>query len=750
MKAIMPLKRTLLYLICLGSLLFSAPVSSQQAPKNATTKQEVTKPPLSWDTYSDTWVATDALGRSLPDHAQVGSPRKDRTIGLFYFLWLGAHTTGGPYDITKILQQDPLAMQKPNSPLWGPMIAMHHWGESIFGYYQAEDTYVLRKHAQMLADAGVDMLIFDVTNQFTYPTAYHALLKVFSEIRSAGGKTPQIAFLCPFGDPAKVVKNLYADLYEKGLYREHWFQWEGKPLLLADPYLLANGEGITEQNTPAPLLPNQTLGQSFHAQKPFEAIGGRFPTWATQGSALTLSLYSAAVGGKRIAQQRFENVSDNAWLSLSLATPLPTGDYYLEASHSKGRVGWWSHSQDVYSGGKAFANGSPTLGDRTLQIVELGGLDARIRKFFTFRKPQPDYFKGPTAPNMWSWLEVSPQHVFRNAKGEKEQVSVGAAQNAIGSRLGTLSEPGARGRNFHKGANDTRPNAVLYGYNAMEQWEHALKADPKFIFVTGWNEWTAARYDEFLGVKRPVIFVDTFNQENSRDIEPMRGGHADNYYYQMIANIRRYKGVRQAPLASPSKTIHLSGSFHQWDSVQPEFRDDIGDTVHRNHPAYNNFAQYVNTTGRNDFTLLKVTTDATHLYFYARTNSPITPHTDPHWMTLYLNTDGDPNTGWQGYDFVVNRHPINTSTTVMEAVDKAGNWRHKAEIRYRVQGNEMMLAIRRQDLQLKAIAKPILLHFKWSDNFQKEGDPLEFTLNGDSAPNARFNYRYFQKAQKQR
>lgn len=707
-------------------------------------------PPPKWDTYADTWSATDALGRALPTYEQVGTPRKDRTVGLFYFLWLGAHTTGGPYDISKILKQEPLAMQNPTSPLWGPMIAMHHWGESIFGYYQAEDPFVLRKHAQMISDADVDVLIFDVTNQFTYPTAYHALLKVFSEVRAAGGKAPQIAFLCPFGDPAKVVKTLYADLYDKGLYSDLWFRWEGKPLILADPYLLAVGEGNLVQDTPVPLLPNQKIGQSFLAKKPFEAVGGRFPNWATQGAALTLSLFAEGAGGKRVATQRFENTSDNAWLSLTLKTPLPAGNYYLEASDAKGRVGWWSHSQDVYPNGQAYLNGSPTMGDRTLQIVEMGGEEAQIRNFFTFRKPQPDYFAGQTSAKMWSWLEVSPQHVFRNAKGEKEQMSVGAAQNAIGSRLGTLSEPGARGRNYHNGANDTRPNAVLYGYNAAEQWEHALKEDPKFIFVTGWNEWTAARYDEFLGIKRPVMFVDTFNQENSRDIEPMRGGHADNYYYQMVSYIRRYKGVRKPPSASLPKTIRLEGNFHQWDDVQPEYRDDIGDTIHRDYPGYNKFTQYVNKTGRNDLVLLKVTADSTNVYFYARTKDPVTPHTDPHWMTLYIDTDSDPKTGWLGYDFAVNRHTLNSTTTLLEASNRAGNWRYKAETHYRAIGNEIMFSIRRRDLDLENLRKPIRLHFKWADNYQQEDDPMEFTLNGDSAPNGCFNYLFFQKAQQQR
>ena len=45
----------------------------------------------------------------------------------------------------------------------------------------------------------------------------------------------------------------------------------------------------------------------------------------------------------------------------------------------------------------------------------------------------------------------------------------------------------------------------------------------------------------------PVTFVDEFDAEFSRDIEPMKGGHGDNYYYQMIAGIRRFKGVRPIP-----------------------------------------------------------------------------------------------------------------------------------------------------------------------------------------------------------
>ena len=101
------------------------------------------------DVMSDTWVGTDALGREVPGHAECGPPRADRQVGMFYFLWLGEHAGGkGPFDVSRILAQDRGALQDADNPLWGQMHAFHHWGEPLFGYYQTDDAYVLRKHAQ--------------------------------------------------------------------------------------------------------------------------------------------------------------------------------------------------------------------------------------------------------------------------------------------------------------------------------------------------------------------------------------------------------------------------------------------------------------------------------------------------------------------------------------------------------------------------------------------------------------------------
>ena len=120
---------------------------------------------------------------------------------------------------------------------------------------------------------------------------------------------------------------------------------------------------------------------------------------------------------------------------------------------------------------------------KPLILADPQKVDPALLQFFTFRRPQPSYFVGPTGPNMWSWLEVHPQHVFRNDRGEKEQMSVGVAQNAVEGKLAVLSNPRSQGRSYHNGNWDTSPDAVLYGYNVAEQWEHALKEDPRFLSV---------------------------------------------------------------------------------------------------------------------------------------------------------------------------------------------------------------------------------------------------------------------------
>ena len=349
----------------LRAALLGAPlwIASGHLPSKSTSR-------FDWDVYSDTWVAVDGLGRELPTNEQVGPPRQGKTLGMFYFLTF-EHSGEGPFDNSKILAEHPEALNDVHNSAWGPLNSSHHWGQPLFDYYASDDPWVLRKHAQMLATAGVDVVVFDNSNVVTYDKARNALCDAWEDIRKHGGKTPQIAFLCPFGNPdgigSQTLSEIYDTLYEPGLYSDLWFRWEGKPLILADSSY-ASVEGMTgTSHRPDELTSGATLGQTFTTDRPFTAAGGEFPTWSTTDSGMTLSLYSKGPDGQLLAQKTFDKVRDNATLLVTSDQVLPPGGYYLEMSKPSGHIGWWGYSGHMKSG--AFLSGKAVSGERVVHVL---------------------------------------------------------------------------------------------------------------------------------------------------------------------------------------------------------------------------------------------------------------------------------------------------------------------------------------------------------------------------------------------
>ena len=552
------------------------------------------------DLFSDTWVATDALGRQLPGYEECGAVRENRTVGIFYFLWLGQHGTGGPFDITELLAENP------NDPKLGPPGAFHHWGRAELGYYLSDSEYVIRKHAFMLSDAGIDTLIFDVTNAFTYSKVYSKFCEVYRQLREAGHRTPQICFLT-HSRPQQTIETLYRDFYAKGLYRELWFYWKGKPLILGEP------EDLAEE-----------IRSLFTIRK----------CWA------------------------------------------------------------WTHGEDT-----------------------------------------------------WQWLDHSlDRYGWHESPDRPEQLSVSVAQHPV-SNIGRSHQAGEQPAPNRYGLTGKEHLGLYFA----EQWERALKIDPEFVFVTGWNEWVAQRFIQQEG-KAPgkltgqtlgagdTYFVDAYTQEYNRDIEPMEAGYSDNYYYQMISYIRRYKGVRRRQRAGSDYSIQIDGRFDDWKDVSPEFRDTIGDTKHRDEHGWGNAGKYVDKTGRNDFVTLKVARDRQNIYFYAKTAAPITSWEDPNWMLLFIDADRNSKTGPNGYDYRINGNVTSDVQTSVEYYDRQKGWTQKSAIRYRTVQNQIEVEVPRTILVL--IDEKLSFDFHWADNIQKDDAIIEFAISGDSAPNRRFNYRF--------
>jgi hypothetical protein len=349
----------------------------------------------------------------------------------------------------------------------------------------------------------------------------------------------------------------------------------------------------------------------------------------------------------------------------------------------------------------------------------------------------------------------NPDSLVSTHRGQKEEVVVTPAQHAattIGKSWTRITEePQLNEYDLPDsayvpwlGKNVAHPED--YGIYFQQRWDEALKVDPQFLYLNDWNEWTAGKYEPkdngtfpFMHRKSPYFFVDQYNAEFNRTIQPMKDGYTDNYYMQMAENIRRYKGVRQIPVQKGFRKISVDGSFNDWDTISVEYRDAVGDVVHRDYNGYGGL-HYTNNSGRNDIITSKVAVDRGNIYFYVETNNLLTSHMDSNWMLLLIDADNNPNTGWYGYDFIVNKNIVDDKTTELMSYDAGSqNWVKVANLHYAYKGKKLELAIPRTSLGLNK--KQFTFDFHWSDNPADLKDPVSLCINGDSAPDRRFNYR---------
>jgi hypothetical protein len=134
--------------------------------------------------------------------------------------------------------------------------------------------------------------------------------------------------------------------------------------------------------------------------------------------------------------------------------------------------------------------------------------------------------------------------------------------------------------------------------------------------------------------------------------------------------------------------------------------------------------------------------DAGNAFFYAETDKALTPSSGGNWMLLLIDADADPATGWHGYDFLVNKHIVDDKITTVMAYDpknKINPWVEKARLPYKYKGNMIELAIPRKILGLGG--NRLTFDYKWCDNPAELKDPISLCVDGDAAPNRRFNYR---------
>ena len=249
----------------------------------ASGEEEFTKSQLS---------STFDAGKVSPASVKKGG----KYVGMFYFMWLG-QDWGNIYDISKLLEEsdDPYDF---TNKLWAlpgktgydasasPINAFHYFEEPLYGYYASWDTWVIRKHLQLLSFAGIDFLYLDFTNANMsgknpvnlYPKATYALLDTILEMQAEGYDVPQIVpMMCNNTQSTQTIMNVvewvynnyYA--YENFKYKSCWFTADpvrnpsGKPLIASYAF---------DKN----LLSDKTIGDAFWVRNTV------WPTMVTESS----------------------------------------------------------------------------------------------------------------------------------------------------------------------------------------------------------------------------------------------------------------------------------------------------------------------------------------------------------------------------------------------------------------------------------------------------------------------------------
>jgi len=576
--------------------------------------------------FSDNWVATDGVGRTLPQYADCSDYRQGKYVGIGYYNYHQIFSNPSKFQNFPELLKD-----NPASPAFEWNVN-YYWGKPENGFYHPSDPWVIRRHLQLLANAGVDFLYFDFTNGDQGDSNLDSFMAVAMDMYNKGIPVPKVSFF--LNENYQVaMESIFKRIITHPEYDPLIFKWQGKPLLMAD--------------------------------------------------------------------------------SAKAATQYP----------------------------KAAFKG--------------------IKDYFTWRKTWAG------ADGQWNFMEYYPQRYF-TYNGQPEQMPV---SKAIGAPLDIT-----KGTSYQNGQNPPydqywETDQTKFGYAFTEHWSRAFQVDPSIVCINGFNELRARAW--ISDASKPVPFmgkqwndpswrcvnqatcshkdasgnhtphgwyvVDEFNTEFNRDIEPSNDENTDNFYYQAISNIRKFKGMAATQAFSAPTTIAVDGNFAEWAPVTPVYRDAAGDVQNRNFKNAYGTSVLTNSTARNDIVESRATYDANNIYFYVKTVAPISPSTDPNWMLLFIDADRNKGTGWEGYDYVVNLGVTSASQTTLKQWSGSA-WGNAVSIPYKVVGNEMELNISRSSVGMDTTTPEFYFH--WADNPQQLKDITAFFTDGESAPDRRFNYNF--------
>lgn len=104
-------------------------------------------------------------------------------------------------------------------------------------------------------------------------------------------------------------------------------------------------------------------------------------------------------------------------------------------------------------------------------------------------------------------------------------------------------------------------------------------------------------------------------------------------------------------------------------------------------------------------------------------------------MLLFIDSDQNKSTGWQGYDFLLNGAGVTATESVLKRFDANNGWIDQARFSIRIKGSQLMMAVPRDLLNTQNFDN------HWVDHPEKLETISDLFDAGDNSPERRANFR---------
>ncbi len=360
-------------------------------------------------------------------------------------------------------------------------------------------------------------------------------------------------------------------------------------------------------------------------------------------------------------------------------------------------------------------------------------LSKELQAFFHVR--QVRWPNDPVVKNGWPYTEWSyPQPL------NTDMVSVSLASHPMVPFSFSLTRENWKnwGRGYNPITGQNSAKQVNKGLFFSYQWKTALDLDPRYVMVTGWNEWVAIKtfYDG------EYAMVDNADIEYSRDAELMKGGYEDAFFIQMADYIRQYKytSAKNTIAAKVCKTIDIHGDLSQWDDIDAIYRRVGSDDGSRDSVGGASSVHYRQDAVENNLTEIRVSADKSYLYFYIRAEEGIVLGQGDNAMNLFIGVGSKPKMkGWEGYDFVIGRSRQDGKASIEVLSSDYSGEILETSAEYALSGNVMQIKVPRKALGLSLSGD---FYFKVADGVSEPSEIMNYYTSGRAMPVGRLSYLY--------